>query len=114
MVGPRGTPAALRELGSVLGGILGRVHASGPEATSLARAVYARMAVDPEGFLDEQADAAIAYAELTLTDHARFLRALRRRGLALGVPADASDAPRPDFATILGTPPPPPPLAPQP
>ena len=114
MVGARGAPAALVELGTVLGGILGRVHSSGREGTTGARAVYARIVTDPEGFLDEQADVGVAYATQTVADHERFRRALHRRGLALGVPRDPTDAPRPDFAAILGTPPPPPALAPLP
>jgi uncharacterized protein (DUF2252 family) len=114
MVGSRGTPAALSELGAVLGGVLGRVHASGRDGTTNARAVLARIVTDPEGFLDEQADAGFAYATQTIADHARFRRALDRRGLTLGIPLDPSDAPRPDFAAILGTPPPPPALAPLP
>ena len=117
MVGARGTPAALAELGTVLGSILGRVHTSGRDGTTNARAVFARIVTDPEGFLDEQADAGVAYATQTVADHARFWRSLDRRGLSLGVPRDPSDAPRPDFAAILGTPPPPlrlPPLSPLP
>lgn len=114
MVGSRGTPAALSSLGATLGGILGRVHASGRDGTTNARAVLARIAIDPEGFLDEQADVGVAYATQTIADHARFRRALDRRGLTLGVPLDPSDAPRPDFAAVLGTPPPPPALAPLP
>jgi uncharacterized protein (DUF2252 family) len=114
MVGARGTPASLAELGTALGAVLGRIHTSGPEGTTNARAVYARIATDPEGFLDEQADAAVVYARQTVSDHARFWRALDRRGLALGVPTDLADAPRPDLAAILGTPPPPPALVPLP
>ena len=114
MVGARGTPAAIAQLGTVLGSILGRVHSSGRDGTTNARAVFARIAIDPEGFLDEQADAGVAYATQTVSDHARFWRALDRRGLSLGVPHDLRDAPHPDFAAILGTPPPPPALAPLP
>jgi hypothetical protein len=114
MVGARGTPAALTGLGTVLGGVLGRIHTSGPDGATNARAVYARIVTDPDGFLDEQADAGVAYATQTVTDHARFWRALERRGLQLGVPRDPGDAPRPDFAAILGTPPPPPALVPLP
>jgi Uncharacterized protein conserved in bacteria (DUF2252) len=110
MVGERGTPEALAGLGSILGGIVGRIHVSGPDGVTNARAVYARIAIDPEGFLDEQADVSFAYAQQTLADQLRFRHALDRVGLGLGIPLDATDAPRPDFAALLGTPPPPAPL----
>ncbi|MDB4936275.1 MAG: hypothetical protein JWP87_3247 [Labilithrix sp.] len=112
MVGDRGTPEALSELGGVLGGIVARVQTSGALGTEDARAIYARIAEDPEAFADEQADAAVAYAETTVADHLRFRHALADHGLSLGVPYDAADAPRSDFAAVLGIPPPPPPLAP--
>ncbi|MBX3214267.1 MAG: DUF2252 family protein [Labilithrix sp.] len=111
MVGEEGTPEALTALGAVLGDIVARVHASGPGGIENARAVYARIAIDPEGFLDEQADACVAYAELVVADHLRFARSLHRPdGLRLGIPFDPSDAPRPDIAAVFGVPPPLPPL----
>lgn len=112
LVGARGTPGALTEMGSVLGSIVGRVHGSGVQGTTDARAIYARIAVDPEGFLDEQADLGVSYAQQTIDDQARFRHALESRGPMLGVPRDPSDDPRADFAAVLGTPPPPPPVTP--
>jgi len=109
LVGARGEPRAIAEIGSALGAVVARVHA-GPERTTNARAIYARIAIDPEGFLDEQADVAVVYARQTLADHARFRHALEIHGLSLGVPIDPADAPRPDFAAVLGTPPAPPAL----
>ncbi len=110
MVGGRGTPAALTGLGTILGGIIGRVHSSGMDGARNAQAVYGRIVIDPEGFADEQADVAVAYAQQIVDDTVRFHRALDRRGFALGVPVEPADAPRPDFAAVLGTPPPPAPL----
>jgi uncharacterized protein (DUF2252 family) len=106
MVGARGTPEAITELATVLGGILARVHTSGADGLTNARAIYGRITADPEGFADEQADAGVAYARQTLDDYPRFRSALARRGFALGVPFDPADAPRADFAAVLGTPPP--------
>lgn len=112
MVGDRGTPQAIEELGRVLGGIVARVHSSGPEGLANARAVYGRVVSDPSFFVEEQTDVALAYARGTLVDHARFRRGLARRGPSLGIPFDPADAPRPDFAAVLGDPPPPPVLTP--
>lgn len=110
MVEAEGTPQAIGALGAVLGRLVARVHASGPHGVENARAIYERIAIDPERFLDEQADAGVAYAELVSADHARFIRSLHRTGLRLGIPFDPADAPRPDLAALLGSPPPPPPL----
>ena len=109
MIGARGAPRALAELGAVLGAIVARVHASRDGVTN-ARAIYGRIAIDPEAFLDEQADVAVVYALQTIADHARFRHALAVRGPTLGVPFDPADAPRPDFASLLGDPPAPPAL----
>lgn len=110
LVGGRGTPEALAGLGDVLGGIVGRVHSAGADGARDAQAIYARIAADPDGFVEEQVEVSLAYAEQTLADHARFRSALRRFGFALGIPFDPADAARPDFAALLGTPPPPPAL----
>lgn len=112
MTGARGAAEAIEELAGALGGIVARVHTSGPDGHVAARAVYARIAVDPEGFLDEQADAALAYAVQTIADHRSFVRALHHRGPALGIPVDNADGPRADLAAVLGVPPPPLPLPP--
>lgn len=104
-VDDEGTVASLTALASVLGEIVARVHTSSPSGTSDARAIYARIAADPEGFVDEQVDVAVRYAARTLEDHARFRRALARLGPRLGVPFDPADAPRPDLAALLAAPP---------
>ncbi len=111
LVEDRGSPEALSALGRTLGTIVARVHSSGPRGIENARAIYKRFAQDAEGFADEQADLAVAYAALVLEDHVRFRRFLaREEGLRLGIPFDANDAARPDVATLFGTPPPLPPL----
>lgn len=110
MVEERGTPEALEALALTLGRIVARMHASGPDGLAHARAIFARIALDPEGFTDEQAEAGVTYADLTAEDHARFARAVVRYGLRLGVPTDPADAPRPDLANLFGTPPSPPAL----
>lgn len=110
MVEERGTVEALTGLATVLGQLVARVHASGPDGAANARAIAIRIGADPGGFADEQADAGASYADLALADHARFLRALHRLGPRLGIPFDAADAPSPDFAALLGTPPSPPAL----
>ena len=112
LVDERGTPAAITALGVALGTIIARVHTSGPDGLTNAKAIYARIAINPDRFVDEQTNAAFDYAQITLGDAIRFRRALLRRGPALGMPFDPSDAPRPDFAALLGTPPPVPTLQP--
>jgi len=114
MTGARGTPEALAAMGGVLGGIVGRVHTSGKDGLTNAQAVYARIAQDPEGFLEEQSDAALSGAQQMIADQLRFRHALGRFGLGLGIPFDAADAPRADFAAVLGVPPPPPAFDPLP
>lgn len=114
LVGARGTAPALMGVGSVLGGLVARVHTTGPEGGAAARAIYARLASDPEGFVAEQVEVSLAYAVQTVADYTRFRGALARLGYALGLPFDPADAARPDFAALLGVPPPPPPLVPAP
>ena len=114
LAGKQGTPEALGALGAGLAQIVARVHASGASGLDNARAIYKRIAADPERFVAEQTDAGLAYAELVREDHARFIRSLHRSGLRLGVPFDPADAPSPDFAALLGSPPPLPSLPPAP
>lgn len=108
MAGEAGGADSIADLGLVLGGLVARMHASGDDGLDVARAILARLLVDPQGFLDEQADVAAAYAEVVVADHARFARAIRRAdvGLRLGIPFDSADAPRPDPAALFGSPPP--------
>lgn len=114
LTGKLGTPEAIEAMGVVIAAIVARVHASGPDGLENARAIYKRLAIDPERFVDEQTDAGLAYAELVRADHLRFLRSLYRSGLRLGIPFDPADAPSPDFAALLGSPPPLPSLPPPP
>lgn len=103
--GEEGTPEALAELGTVLGTLVARAH------VSEARAIAGRIAIDRDGFIAEQVEIGREYAALTLEDHARFVRSLRRRdGLRLGIPFDPADAPSPDMAAVYGAPPSPPAL----
>lgn len=114
LVEKRGTVAALTDLATILGGLVARTHARSRvegQGFANAKAIARVIARDREGFLDEQADLAVAYADQVVADHATFLRLLREQGLRLGVPFDAADLPKPDFARLLGTPPP---LAPLP
>jgi uncharacterized protein (DUF2252 family) len=106
MAGGEGTPEAIASLATVLGTIVARVHSSGADGAANARAIHKRIAQDPERFLDEQADVGIAYADVVLADHRRFVRFLHgRSGLRLGIPFDPSDAARPDLAALFGVPP---------
>lgn len=72
--GPLGTTAALRALALALGARLAAVHRR-TLTVSVARAI----AADREGFADEQADAAVRYAELVTRDWRRLQRLVRRR-----------------------------------
>lgn len=115
MADEEGTVEAISALGTVLGTIVARVHSSGPDGTENARAIFARFAHAPDRFSDEQADVGVAYADLVVADHHRFVRSLHRtNGLRLGIPFDPIDAPRPELALLFGTPPPLPPLPPLP
>lgn len=107
-----GTAEAIGALAALLGQQVARVHTAGQGGDAAARAIHERIARGPEAFLDEQASFGAAYAAQALLDHRSFVRALHRVGLRLGLPEDANDAPTPDFAALLGTPPPPPVLPP--
>ena len=109
MVGERGTPRALGELARTLGTVVARVHTTdrrAPEAgLARARAIWQRLAEDPEGFADEQADVGVAYTDSVLSDHAAFVRALVALGPRLGLPVAPEDAPRADLALLYAAPP---------
>lgn len=106
-----GTVASLSALGDDLGAIVARAHTSGENGIEHARAIWKRIAEDPSAFVEEQVVMGIAYADLVVEDHARFVRALRRPGgLRLGIPFDPLDTPPADLAALYGTPPEPPPL----
>jgi uncharacterized protein (DUF2252 family) len=109
-VGARGTVEAIRGAGAALARLLARIHAVRLEGVDAAGPIAAVIGRDPVGFADEQAAACIAYATQVSDDHARFLDALRTRGPTLGVVPTPGDAPLPDFAAVLGTPPLPTPL----
>jgi len=103
--GSRGTVAALIALASDLGALLARVHATpSPVSDDPAGAIAARIASDPEGFADEQANVALSYGDRAFADYARFQHVLDVLGPRLGVPLDPSDAPSPDLAALFGSP----------
>jgi uncharacterized protein (DUF2252 family) len=100
-----GTPEALAALGDRLGLMLARVHAGSEDRWPGTTAAIAE-ATAREGFAAEQADVAVAYADVVEADFARFQRALEELGPRLGVPEDPADAADADIAALLGTPPP--------
>jgi hypothetical protein len=85
-----GKPEALVELARQLGGLLARLHAVDAGAV---RAIAPTLAADLEGFVAEQADAGLAYADLTEADHDTLRAALKRLGPTLGIPAAAEGDP---------------------
>ena len=99
-----GTPEAMIELATHLGGVLARAHAGSEEAFPGTLAAIAR-AVKKEGFAEEQADVAVAYADQVEADFGRFRAAYDELGPRLGVPEDAEDQPDADVAALLGAPP---------
>lgn len=109
-VGTRGTVEAIRGAGATLARLVARIHAVRLEGVDAAGPISAAVRRDPRGFADEQAAACIAYATQVEDDHGRFVEALRARGPTLGVVPAPGDAPRPDFAAVLGAPPAPTPL----
>ena len=105
LVGERGTPEALLELGATLGALLARVHASpGPRSGSPAAVIDAVLERDRAGFIDDEVNAALAYARRVEADWSLFRAALRRLGPTLGVPSDAADRPSADVRALFGTP----------
>lgn len=99
-----GTPEALIELGDRLGMFLARVHAGSEDQFPGTMGAIAA-AAGRDGFANEQADAAVAYANVIEADFDRFKQALEELGPRLGVPFDPNDAPDADIAALLGTPP---------
>ena len=63
------------------------------------------MQSDPEGFADEQAQAAQVMAEGVFADHARFVDALATLGPTLGLSPRAEDALRGEAGELAGDPP---------
>jgi hypothetical protein len=101
-----GTPSAIADLGRLLGRALARIHAGTEqlEPGTLAR-LQAAMQSDPEGFADEQAQAAQVMAEGVFADHARFVDALATLGPTLGLSPRAEDALRGEAGELAGDPP---------
>jgi hypothetical protein len=116
LTGAYGSVDVLTGLAHILGTILARLHsASLFGEPSPAGAIWSRIATNPNGFEDEQADVGVAYAEQTLADQTGWQSLMQTLGLNLGVLPDPGDAPSPDLAALLGTPPaPPPPTPPSP
>ena len=102
--GAEGTPDAIAGLGALLGGLLARLHgSSGPELTA---AIAAVIAGREQAFADEQASAALAYADQVEADWQHFQNALVRLGPRLGVEPKLADRPIPELQQLYGTPPP--------
>ncbi len=101
-----GTPSAIADLGRTLGRALARIHAGTEqlEPGTLAR-LQAAMQSNPEGFADEQAQAALVMAEGVFADHARFVDALATLGPTLGLSPRAEDALRGEAGELAGDPP---------
>lgn len=111
MADEEGTVESITALGKDLGTIVARVHASGDKGVENARAIWKRIARDPARFVEEQVVIGVAYGDLVVADHARFVRALHLPdGLRLGIPFDPLDTPSPELASLFGSPPPLPPL----
>ena len=106
LVKSRGTPAALRSLAGSLGALLARMHASGARSyPGTLRAIAETIGRNPERFADEQANAAVRYADVVEGDFRRFQKLLIVLGPRLGIPEDPTDAPDPDVAALFGAPP---------
>lgn len=92
--GALGTPEAVTGLGVILARLIARMHAAPlPGGGSVARAIAADIAADPEGFADEQADIALAQCEQVSTDWRLFREARARSGPTLGVAGDPNATP---------------------
>jgi uncharacterized protein (DUF2252 family) len=104
--GNLGSVDAIRGLAVELGRLMARVHATPTDdAENPAARIRDRIAEDPDGFADEQADAAVRYAARVSDDFPRFQRVLEDVGPTLGVRVTIDDAPSADLALLYGTPP---------
>jgi uncharacterized protein (DUF2252 family) len=104
--GERGTPEAMTQFATTLGALLARMHAAPPgDGSDPASAIAAAIGGDVDGFANEQAAIGDAYAQQVLSDWGLFGAALTQLGPTLGFPPDPDDAPPPDLAAVLGTPP---------
>ena len=101
-----GTPEALSALSTDLGRMLAKVHA-GSDAIEpgLSSKIASAIGKDVDAFAEEQAGVAIAYADLVIADHARFVHALETLGPVLGTTPRGDDGHDPDAAALIGTPP---------
>jgi len=102
--GDRATPEALSALGSTLGRLLARLDARGSDEATL-DAIASVIGADVPGFVEEQASASVAYADVVDGDWKRFGEALDALGPRLGIPVDPADAPGAEVAAIFGAPP---------
>jgi uncharacterized protein (DUF2252 family) len=104
--GNLGSADAIQGLGFELGRLIARVHATPTDdEENPAVRIRDRIAEDPNGFADEQADAAVRYAARVSDDFPRFQRALEDVGRTLGVRVTTDDAPSADLALLYGIPP---------
>jgi uncharacterized protein (DUF2252 family) len=111
MNGVQGSPEDLTLVGQRLGWLLARVHAAdAPGAEHAIDAVAEALRNDVDGFVAQERDVALAYADQVEADWERFRRALRRLGPRLGIPVDPHEHGRvpPDLRALYGTPVPPP------
>jgi uncharacterized protein (DUF2252 family) len=106
MTGARGTPDALRGLARQLGMLVARAHAAPvPEGVSVAAEIHRVIGASVDVFADEQADAAVAYADQVVVDWEGFRRMLRERGPGFGFVSEASAAPSAEVSAFFGEPP---------
>ena len=110
LVEDEGTPEDLEATGALLGRLLARVHADPEVDPGAARSIADAIGRDLEGFVAQERDVAIEYADGIESDWMHFRRGLRRLGPRLGVPVDVSDRDRasPDWQALYGSPVPPP------
>ncbi|MBL8744544.1 MAG: DUF2252 family protein, partial [Myxococcales bacterium] len=101
-----GTPEAMAALSTDLGRFLANVHAGSEslEPGTVAAIAHA-IGDDIDAFANEQADAAVAYADIVIADHARFVHALETLGPTLGTEPTEGDGYRDDVADLIGEPP---------
>lgn len=104
--GNLGSVDAIQGLAVELGRLLARIHATPTDdENDPAGRIRDRIAEDPDGFANEQADAAVRYAARVSDDFPRFQRALEDVGPTLGVRVTPDDAPTADLALLYGNPP---------
>jgi uncharacterized protein (DUF2252 family) len=100
LIGPLGTAAAVEGLGVALARLIARMHASPVGGGSVAPAIAAAIANDPDAFADEQTESAMRYCDQVASDWELFKQALALLGATLGVPGSADNAPTPTLRVL--------------